>query len=104
MDWEASTQAINSLVRDTFGVTATYTPTVGPPVQIKGVFTKEFISVKVGDVIGNSSVHPMLAIKLSDLALKPARGDKATINGTNYLIIESQEDGGGGSNLILNSA
>lgn len=89
-------ESVLGICNDIFGTPATYTPTVGSPVSINGVF--DVIPV---DVNGVPSLKPTLRIKLSDLTLTPTKGDLVAVNDTNYRILMSEVDGYGGALLIL---
>jgi hypothetical protein len=80
----------------TFGTSATYTPTVGSPVSIVGVFDNAHIEV---DEV--SSLRPVFRIKLADLDAAPAKGDQVTINETEYRVMVCEKDSYGGAILIL---
>lgn len=91
--------AVLNTTNSTFGTVATYTPIVGSPVSITGVFDNAYIEV---DTV--SSLKPVFRIVLSDLALAPAKGDQVEINSVNYRVIASEVDSYGGSLLILQRA
>ncbi len=102
MAWSDATSAVLLQVLGTFGQTVVYTPASGTPVTITGVFDKEATAIDLGGGMpAVSSVSPVLLIKLSDLVAKPAKGDRVTVAGTNYRMIDSEEDGQGGSKLRL---
>lgn len=101
MNWESATSKVLDLCKRALGRDATYLPAVGSPVSIRGVFGSTHVEVNVGQVAPMSSLAPSLGIKLSDLPLRPKKGDRVTVAGTTYRIIDSQEDGEGGALLIL---
>lgn len=70
---------------------------------MRGIFDASATLVLLGSEPGISSVGPVVGIKLSDLegSEKPARGDYVTIREIEYDITDSQEDGQGWLNLIL---
>lgn len=79
-----------------FGTDLTYTPLVGSPVDIKGIFENKYVEVN-----GIQSLSPILTINLNDLEGDPVRGDTVTIGSVNYRILESRKDGLSASILIL---
>lgn len=79
-----------------FGTDVTYTPAVGSASSISGVFDNAYVEVQ-----GVVSVKPTLRIRLSDLSASPGKGDSVTISAVSYRVLESREDGYGGSTLIL---
>lgn len=76
--------------------TVTYTPVVGSPVDIQVIFDNAFI-----DIEGVMTKKPILRVDLNDLDNIPTKGDTVLIDAVSYKIIESREDGIGGSTLIL---
>jgi hypothetical protein len=100
MSWETARDAALKIAMGTFGKVVTYTPTVGSPTQISGVFDNSHVAVIVNGV-EHSQVAPTLGIRLADLAAKPTKGDQVTVGGVTYKVIDSQEDGAGGTTLIL---
>ncbi len=99
MDWEAATESVLDITTKSLGIAATYTPTVGDPVAIKGVFGNAHVEVGSNPPI--SLVAPVLTIQLSDLESDPANGDEVTVRGIDYRIIDVQKDGEGGASLVL---
>jgi hypothetical protein len=96
MSFRALEESVLGICNSTFGTPVTYTPTVGSPVSINGVFDNAYVEVN-----GVSSLQPTLRIQLSDLELEPTKGDEVTIDSTAYVILASQKDGYGGALLIL---
>lgn len=88
--------AVIDLCGQVMGQSVTYTPTVGSPVTINGVFDNSYV-----DIDGVVSLKPTLRINLSDLASAPAKGDSVSISSVSYRVLESRADGYGGSTLIL---
>lgn len=87
------------VVLSVFGTSVTYDPITGVNVTLKGIFDQSYVEVE-----GVVSVKPTLRIKLSDLPLKPRKGDSVTISSVIYRVLESREDSFGGSTLILNKS
>ena len=89
-------QNVIDAVNTALGKDITYTPSVGSPVSIKGIFDNQFV-----DIEGIVSVKPTLRISLADLASAPTKNDAVTISSVTYSILESRVDGFGGTTLIL---
>jgi hypothetical protein len=92
-DIEESVLGLTNLI---IGRSATYTPTVGTASAISGVFDNAFV-----DINGTTLLRPVFRIRLSDLAAKPKKSDQVLIDAVAYIVIDSQEDGYGGSSLVL---
>lgn len=102
MDWRTSTDMVLGAVRDTFGDQVTYLPNGGTPTPIKAIFSNQFVAVQTGrSGIGAASFHPTLQVKLADLPSPPTKLDTVQYGSVTYMVVESQEDGYGGSLLIL---
>lgn len=96
MSFKALSDSIVGLCNDVFGDSYSYTPNEASPVSIKAVFGTAWV-----DVEGTVSLKKTLRIRLSDLPSEPAKGDMVTIEEVDYRVMESHEDGHGGSTLIL---
>lgn len=92
-------------VRGVLGQTVTYSPGVGDPVEVDGVFDAAYVRVDL-QVAGVSSAGPAAFLSLSDLPSDPETDTDAelTIAGTDYTIHEVQKDGVGGVLLLLHRA
>lgn len=102
MSWPAIADKILQTTIGAFGQPVTYTPSGGSPITINGVFDAAHSEVGMGShVPGVSSVSPRLGIRLADLPAKPKKGDLVAIGATTYRVIDSEEDGDGGSTLRL---
>jgi hypothetical protein len=101
MDWLELTESVNGLTTSVFGESATYKTKLGAEKPISGVFAQKVVELRAGQTVGVASRRPTLFVRLSDLPAAPAKGDQVTVRGTVYAMIESQEDEGGGSLLIL---
>jgi hypothetical protein len=100
-NWATFADSILKQTTATFGQDVTYTPAVGSPVTIQGIFDHAYQDVQLQHGPGVSSVRPVLGIRLADLAARPAKGDTATIGATIYRVIDIEEDGQGGATLRL---
>lgn len=107
MNWEKATDSVLDMTMATFGAPAvshTYTPDGGAPSPIRGIFSNEYVAVDSGQGVTSSLTAPRLGVRLSELPCVPKPGDKVTVSGVEYKIINSEEDGQGGSTLILQNA
>jgi len=89
---------------DDFGVTASYTQNEGTPVPINGIFDRSFLAIETGDgsVTGVSVTFTCRADDLEPLLYGRARqGDRVTVDGENWTVVEPQSDGTGMVVLIL---
>lgn len=84
-----------------FGESVKYVPKVGAPFDIRGIFDNQFEQVDPDTEIVVASNQPTLGIKLADLPLPPAKGDKVFVRDLEYRVIDSQEDGVAGAVLFL---
>lgn len=101
MNWNELTEtALSTVVTVLDDGTAEYFHD-GEFTPIQGVFDNGHVNVEVGDGAGHSSTRPTLLVKLADLPSPPAKGGQVKVQETTYKIIDSQEDGQGGSLLIL---
>lgn len=97
-------ESVNDLVTNTFGQPVIYNHASGAISHLQGVFTKDFVEVSLGHDNPNASLKPVLFIQKSDLAEEPTSGDTCVTDSTTYKIIESKDDGGGGTLLILHKS
>lgn len=96
MSFKSLEAIVVKLCNRVIGTSITYTPAIGSASSINGIFDNQYV-----DINGVVSLKPTLRISLVDLASAPAKNDTVTISGTTYRILESREDGYGGSTLIL---
>lgn len=99
MSFKTLSEAVLGATNKVFGDSYSYTPYGGAPVSIQAVFGSAWV-----DVEGSISLKKTLRIKLSDLPNAPAKGDLVNVETVDYRIMESHEDGFGGSTLILQKA
>ena len=79
--------------------------TGGGDTPISGIFDEVFESVDPNSGATIISTHPVLGVKLSDLPTgSPGKGDRVTIRGLTYNVVDNHADGQGGSSLILKKA
>lgn len=99
MSIEALEQELLRITLDAFGKDVTYSPSMGDETEIKGVFDNAYVEVE-----GIVLLRATLRINLSDLSSRPVKGDSLEVSDTIYDILESREDGYGGTTLILQKA
>ncbi|MDY6790533.1 MAG: head-tail joining protein [Thermodesulfobacteriota bacterium] len=84
---------------DDFAVAATYTPLVGLPSTVNGIFDDEYFD-EVGGSVGIEGSQPRFTCKLEDIAAVE-QGDALTVSGVSYEIVNVQKDGTGIVVLVL---
>lgn len=84
-----------------FGESVTYRPSVGGSYILTGIFNEIYQSIDGATGAIVQSHQPNLGLRLSDLQFKPTSGDLVVVRGTTYRVIEAQDDGEGGSALML---
>lgn len=101
LDFRTLACNILDAAKSCFGEDVLYVPKVGTPLNIRGIFDNQFEQIDPDTEIVISSNQPTLGIKLNDLPLPPAKGDKVFVRDIEYRIVDSQEDGVAGSLLFL---
>jgi hypothetical protein len=109
MDWSDLTADILDAGIRVFGRDVLYTPLVGSPATVRGVFDKPTQNVPFGlavDPLVLASLKPRLGVKLADLPSDQAVvGDTVgPIDGVTYTVAEVEKDGQGGASLVLEEA
>lgn len=102
MTWSNLADKALQVVRNTLGDSATYTPNVGSPYPITGVFTAGFEGVDPNAGVDIQSYRPTFTVRGLDLATIPGPGDHLTRSAIVYEIVEAKQDGEGGVTLFLN--
>lgn len=102
---ESSDDLAAFLDPDEFGVAATYTPGVGSPSTVNGIFDREYVEILDNDAdAGVSGYKPTFLCRSSDVS-SAAYGDGVTIAGTDYVVIDIEPSSDGAmTKLILNEA
>lgn len=87
---------------DVLGGPVVFTPGVGSPVTVQGIFDASYRKLDLGQP-GVSTAGPAVFLELADLPSNPVTDLSATvtISGTTYTIHEVQPDGLGGVVLLL---
>jgi len=69
--------------------------------RIEAIFDGPFEQVDPDTEVVVASNQFSLGIKINDLPFLPAKGDKVTIRNVQYSVVDFNEDGQGGGELIL---
>ncbi len=95
----------DQLLREVLGEVVTYTPGVGDPVDVDGVFDAAHVVVDLGPN-GVASPGPAVFLTLADLPSDPVSDTDATVTvgGVEYTFHEVKPDGQGGVYLLLHRA
>jgi len=84
------------------GVSVTYTPTVGDPVIVTGVFDREHVLVDPGDYNRVEMVGPAVWLDLDELTSDPETDDPTiTVDSVDYIVRARQKDSIGNSILLM---
>lgn len=81
-----------------------YLPKGGSPIPLSAVFDAAHLSVDPSTGAPVSSTNPILGIRNSDLPSPPQQGDRVTVRGILYHVLDAQPDGVAGSLLELQKA
>lgn len=85
-----------------FGESVKYIPLkTGSSFTISAIFDGPFEQVDPDTEVVVASNQFTIGVKLSDLQFAPVKGDKVEIREILYRVIDSQEDGQGGSEIML---
>lgn len=103
MSWADMADNVLQTTIGTFKTAGSYTRAAGgSAIAINGVFDKNEQAVDPQTGAPVDSFQPTFGIRLADLPAEPASGDTIVIATVTYRILASEEDGQGGSRLILN--
>lgn len=85
------------------GVSVTYAPEVGSPVEVTGIFDAQYVLAKGGLAeAGVETLGPAVFLRLEDLPVDPEDDEPTlTIGGVDYRVTERRPDGMGGIVLAL---
>ncbi len=83
-----------------FADEATYTPTGGQVIKVKGIYDADFIDPGLAIEIGEGGVQPSFICKSSDLP-NPRHDDLLVVRGVAHKVVGVQPDGQGVTTLIL---
>lgn len=84
------------------GEPVVYTPEVGAPATVTGIFDEQYVLVQGTVEAGTEALGPAVFFRLSDLPVDPELDQPTiTIRGVDYRVTERQPDGIGGIVLEL---
>lgn len=87
------------------GVTVTYQPELGAPVDVTGVFDERYVLAKGSAEAGVETLGPAVFLRLEDLPTDPEDDEPTiTIASVVYRVVERRPDGMGGMVLVLRRA
>ena len=84
-----------------FAIHVDYTHKGKPSFDLMAIFDEEYTAVDLDTGAQYQSKNPMLTCQTSKFKFKPTRGDKVKVNGVGYLVVTSEPDGTGVSELTL---
>lgn len=92
--------ARNTFSDDSDAITYTSAVAIGGPYTIEASFDGHFVEVDLGT--GIADVRPKIMLRLADILPDfPAQGDKVTIRGVDYRVIEVQPDSHGSADVFF---
>lgn len=86
---------------DVFGEDITYYPVSGGSFKLKGVFDQNYQAIDPDTEQVISANQMVLGLNLNDLSFEPKNGDLVRIQDSQFRVIDSREDGQGGTSLML---
>lgn len=84
-----------------FGVTATYTPGVGSPVSVNGIFDSDYFAAEIGAGVAVEGARLRFLCPSEDLPGGAAHGDSIVIAAVTYKVREIHPDGTGFTELVI---
>ncbi len=99
--FEDMTKSMSAVVFSVLGEPVTVHREGEPPVAVTGLFLAEHESVDVRAVVPVSTVQPVLELIESDLPGSIEEGDRITVQGRDYLVVDVRPDGYGHIELAL---
>jgi len=101
MSFKAKYENALSVLTAGLGEQVEYRPSSGGRYNLNAVFDTEYTALDPDTEQVISTNLPRIGVKLKDLASEPLKGDKVYIEGREFEIYDSQEDGQGGATLFL---
>lgn len=84
-----------------FATLAQYTTKSGFTFPIKGIMDQSYVETQTNAGIAAQNIVPSFCTKMSAFPIKPTFDDIIVIEGSSYLVLSAEPDGGGVINLIL---
>jgi hypothetical protein len=105
MTWQQTADRTLKTAIQAFKTPGVYTRAAAPgsPISLDGVFSKKSQMVNPETGVSVDSNRPSYGIRRADLPADPLPADTILVSGITYRIIEVNEDGEGGVELILNT-
>lgn len=101
MDFADHVAAADRAALHLLGGPVSYAPSVGPPVDVVGIFDPTFVTASAGEA-GVATYTPAVFLRLSDLPSDPAGEEvRITVKGIEYRSWRAQKDGQGGVVILL---
>ena len=97
--WSNLATLLTDACQRTFGEPVVYRPEAAEPVVVTGMVTRGTEEEQQQD-----GVYLHLTLSISGFAAPPVRGDRATIQGVDYVVWQTLADQAGGYNLGLRRA
>ena len=101
MPWPALAESALCACLQALGEEISYVPEGGLALAIQAIVDLNFEQVDPNTGAIVSSNQPMIGVRDLDLPAPPDEGDRCTVRGLEYRVVERQQDGQGGSRLIL---
>lgn len=86
---------------DVFGEEVTYYPACGGVYKLQGIFDQNYQTIDPDTEQVISSNQLVLGLNLNDFDFEPQSNDHVVIKGVQFRVIDSREDGQGGTSLML---
>jgi hypothetical protein len=103
IDWET---AVGAPLMQIFGEPATYTPEIGVPVDVIGIFDKAYKDelAILDSSVGNTTETPVLGVTKGQFPARPRQGARVYVASvdTTYVVKEVRDDGHAIYKLMLN--
>ncbi|MFW6299490.1 MAG: head-tail joining protein [Oceanicaulis sp.] len=90
-------------ITSALGEPVTYTPVGGQAVEVRGVFTRDYIVAGQEDQLSAESFAPAVTLRAADCPNR-RQGDAFSIGGEEFTAVEVQPDGRGMVVFILHEA
>ena len=89
--WTTALAAANRAVRDTFGEAVVYTPAGKSPESITAEVNLHSEELRMDGDAPIMDHVPTVIVVSSDLSQTPAKGDRFTIRGTEYVVVSVED-------------